>query len=773
MMNHNALFEKIKEEFADLVCMDTDKDAGTLTEQTERFIEIYKSLYVDNSMQGTGLWKGLCDIYGENLRKCSELARKQLMRNVEDYINKHCKQTTAKPKEPFDIIEALTRSAEDYKTPKYHGCINFTPDLGVFYTIPFDFPPIITYSKKGKKTPYPSIYKPVLYNPRKGFAHEIDEEKESEIQKHLNPQPSDINAIVAQHAERVEGVQTYISAEQRGQMVEEYLALIKNGGIACKDFSEDLVRTLVTRHIYYFKYNNEIENYIVSCWIIGTYLFPMFSVYPYLLFIGEKGTNKSGALTFLSRVCWNPTTKLSLPNEVHMFRLATQAQPTLIIDEIHRQLNDPIRGPTLKALLEAGHEKGGSVPRCADNDSDKIVFHEVYTPKALASREALELEEKAITIIPRKVMDSKYAIARKDLDTDPKLPEIQKELLRYALATWEEIHTEYNNIKPTPRVAGRYFMLWAPILSICKVAYPDKYDEMVKYSEIAISSINDSSVEVETQLLNWLAVNKAEIRENGNSVLLKHITRGIEELTWQSVAHALRNLGLIKNQRTTNEGKRYYLRMDKLNTLIEERSIRVEKPETAERATCELCGNVRLLEYEGLNEGRKCLICAECAKDPKEDTEPEQPQTPPTKPEEEATVADGGGGDGILDIQGSEEFKCICGAAFSNHEKLIKHKSNCDIFQKSSMKKAVGEARAVKRANSPVVFGEITKEEEWERTFLEKTYDVTLKIKPGVYDCEQCKTRETHIYFSPGLKHPSMCLPCFKRYFENAARVIR
>ena len=161
--------------------------------------------------------------------------------------------------------------------------------------------------------------------------------------------------------------------------------------------------------------NNDIESYIVACWAIGTYLFPMFPVYPYLIFVGEKGTNKSGQLTFLSRVCWNPTNKLALPNEAPMFRLIQQAKPTLLIEEAHRLLKNPISGPMLYALLETGHEQGGCVPRCNENDRNRINFFKTYCPKALASREGLELEAKAITIVLSKNLDEKAPFGCKSI----------------------------------------------------------------------------------------------------------------------------------------------------------------------------------------------------------------------------------------------------------------------------------------------------------------------------------------------------------------------
>ena len=346
---------------------------------------------------------------------------------------------------------------------------------------------------------------------------------------------------------------------------------------------------------------------------MGTYLFPMFPVYPYLIFVGEKGTNKSGQLEFLSCVCWNSTAKLSLPNEAPLFRLMQQAKPTQLIDEVHRQLNDPIRGPILQALLETGHEQGGCVPRCDEKNNDMIKFYDTYCPKALASRESLELEEKGITIVIKKVHDNKYAIARKNLGSDIELENIRGDLFNFAIVNWEKIYTEYQKIDPTPKLSARYFVLWASILAICKVAYPDKYSEMVGYAEKAVVGAQKKSYEVEIVVLSWLMTHLEDIKSNGNAVFFKDLKDALN-LKWQAIYSALRNFGLIKTDRDTKQGKKYYLHVDKIEKLAEERSIITE-----EKNVCDKCG-----EDAFTTDYNEMQVCPRCKKELEEEKEAEK-----------------------------------------------------------------------------------------------------------------------------------------------------
>lgn len=502
--------------------------------------------------------------------------------------------------EQKDIATLVEEALKEAGTPIYHGAINFEEGFGLFYTVPVNI---------GGVPPYKQ---PIFFTPAESFAQPMGDCESCVNMKEAPAHPQQMNGIFAQPYKLFEGVPLFRSEKQRVQILQAYQTLLKTGKIVCKPVQMEIETLPATKTISYFKYTNEIENYLVSCWSIGTYLFPMFPVFPYLIFVGEKGTNKSGNLSFLAKICWNPTNKLSIPNEAPLFRMIHQGQPTLLIDEAHRILNHPLYGPTLQAILEAGHERGGCVPRCDENDRNKILFFDVYTPKALASRETLELEEKAITIVIRKNLDKKYAKARKTLDTDKELDIIQENLFYFALSKWHEIYLTYLAIDPTPRLAGRYFLLWAPLLAICKVAYPERYNELLTYAEESVVGVEKRSYEVEIRVLSLLATQKKRIEKDGNAILLKDITEPLK-LKWQPVYSALRNLGLIKADRDTQLGKKYYLHIDKLEQLAKERSIETEdstEDSTEDITTdiCDKCGEqAQLVPYKGSRVCEDCL----------------------------------------------------------------------------------------------------------------------------------------------------------------------
>lgn len=622
----------------------------------------------------------------DEYKRFLEAITPQIENALKSKKEKETKEETQKKNEAaFNVLDSIENAVENATKTKYHGTINFNPYLGVFFTVPWNIPPIFIYDDDDKIVEVrESLYKPILCTPREGFAHKIDEDKKSEIMKHLPAQPQQIIEVFAQYSEVIEGVPLYLSANQDVQILKSYLTLLETGENECEKNIEEIGTHLYTKHIRYFKYVDDIEHYIVACWAIGTYLFPMFSVFPFLIHIGEKGTNKSGSLEFLSRVCWNPTAKLSLPGEAPLFRLMHLAKPTQLIDEVHRLLNDPIRGPVLQALLETGHEQGGCVPRCDPNDYNKINFYNTYCPKALVSRESLEIEEKGISIIIEKTLDKRYAIARKNIENDPDLEIIRSGLLNLALSRWSDIYHFYQTIEPTPKLAGRYFVLWSPILAICKNVYPDKYIDMIGYAEKAAAGAQKKSYEVEIAVLSWLATHLTDIENNGNAIFFKDIKDALN-LKWQAIYSALRNFGLIKMDRDTKQGKKYYLHVDKIEKLAEERSITTEEA-SEEKEVCDKCGEDTLTsEYNGMQ------VCPEC-KEELMKTEPQKnlfPKNHEKTKRKESEEQEKEAKPEETEEENKKELICICGKRFDTIEVLHTHQAKCKEFQQKQDREAV------------------------------------------------------------------------------------
>lgn len=124
----------------------------------------------------------------------------------------------------------------------------------------------------------------------------------------------------------------------------------------------------------------------VALWIAHTHLVEQFDTTPYLwIHSPEKRSGKSRLLDLLELVVARAWLAI-LPTEATAYRKIAADHPTLLLDEI-----DAVFGPKardhegLRALLNAGHRQGASVPRCVGPPhSIRIQQFAVYGAKALA-----------------------------------------------------------------------------------------------------------------------------------------------------------------------------------------------------------------------------------------------------------------------------------------------------------------------------------------------------------------------------------------------------
>jgi hypothetical protein len=122
----------------------------------------------------------------------------------------------------------------------------------------------------------------------------------------------------------------------------------------------------------------------VALWVLHTYVFHLFDTTPYLdISSASKRSGKSRLLEMLAMMCAR-SWKVVSPSEAVLFRKIDKDHPTLLIDEVDATFGkDPQSTEGLRAILNAGYEVGGSVPRCVGGNSTPYDFH-VYCPKAFA-----------------------------------------------------------------------------------------------------------------------------------------------------------------------------------------------------------------------------------------------------------------------------------------------------------------------------------------------------------------------------------------------------
>jgi hypothetical protein len=233
----------------------------------------------------------------------------------------------------------------------------------------------------------------------------------------------------------------------------------------------DAVTDVLSRYVYF---GSDAALTAVALWTALTWVFEQFDTCPCLAATSpEKRSGKTRlleVLEFLVRCPW----RVIGPSEAVLFRKIAEQAPTLLLDE-----TDTIFGPKvpssyegLRALLNAGHRRGTTVPRCVgEGKAMNLVNFSVYCPKALAG----------IGTLPDTVLDR--AIALRLQRRKPGEPvarfrhrEAERETadLRLGLEEWAA-ETDFESARPDlpDELGDRAQDNWEPLLAIADAASGD------------------------------------------------------------------------------------------------------------------------------------------------------------------------------------------------------------------------------------------------------------------------------------------------------------
>ena len=123
----------------------------------------------------------------------------------------------------------------------------------------------------------------------------------------------------------------------------------------------------------------------IAVWAIATHSANAFDCFPYLaLFSPAKRCGKTRVLEVLEQVvyrAWRGTA----PTAAALFRMMAEG-PTLLLDEVEifNTKNKSESNQTILAIINAGHRKGATIPRC-DGAKNELKHFPVYGPKAFTA----------------------------------------------------------------------------------------------------------------------------------------------------------------------------------------------------------------------------------------------------------------------------------------------------------------------------------------------------------------------------------------------------
>jgi hypothetical protein len=237
----------------------------------------------------------------------------------------------------------------------------------------------------------------------------------------------------------------------------------------------------------------------VALWADATHASPRFDCFPYLAALSAAKrsgkTRLAEVLELLVRRPWRGTA----PSPAALYRMLEGA-PTLLLDEVEA-LNGRNKSETsliLLAVLNAGHRRGATIPRC-EPPKFEIRHFPVYGAKLFA----------AIGRLPDTLMDRSIVIHMKRRS---KFQPVERFRLAKAAAEAKPIYDAAERFVETHAAAidrayqellaadlnflnDRDADLWTPLFAICAVAAPERLNELRKCASIMSATKADDDLD--------------------------------------------------------------------------------------------------------------------------------------------------------------------------------------------------------------------------------------------------------------------------------------
>jgi len=393
------------------------------------------------------------------------------------------------------------------------------------------------------------------------------------------------------------------SAKHTVQILSLYRTL-KNGEEIEKKPISELRNFLSEKHGYYVYHRDRRYYLVVNCWIVGTYIFPMFRYYPLLIFCGLRGTGKSTMLDFITMCAFNADEKTVDTSQSSFFRTIQNTRSVKVIDNFEKLKVGTEKYEMITNLLEACWDALGVVRRTNKETHMPETFN-VFVPVAIGSRVEKDFfREKGIVLITEEADDNVFAERSNRLPEDPDFEKIRALCYNFGLHYAGEVRRVYQDLKSSNELYGRQFNLWRPLLAVCKVLFPESYEELWNFAiETTKEKIEDRR-DLEDVILRIL------LERSVDSATLTEITSWVNEekpsVKYQSVGAAIKKLKVVKKEK--KKPLTYWFDTDRIKERCRKRRIKAidgasEKDSpTEKKADLDSSVDEGALKYETIGE---------------------------------------------------------------------------------------------------------------------------------------------------------------------------
>jgi hypothetical protein len=274
----------------------------------------------------------------------------------------------------------------------------------------------------------------------------------------------------------------------------------------------------------------------VVLWVAHSHAIAAADVTAYLtVHSAEKRSGKSrllDVLELLVRVPWRVVT----PTEAVTYRMITRDAPTLLLDEVDAIFSG--KGAKehegLRALLNAGFQRGTRVPRCVGPKQDLQEF-EVYCCKALAGIGSLPdtVADRSIPIRLRRRKAAEKVARFRRREVEPVASTLRDQLTAWASGSVDELR-DARPVMPA-EISDRAEEAWEPLIAIADMAGGD-WPGRARAAAIALGTgtPEDGTESIGVRLLGDVRVVLADLGdpERVTTAQLLEGLHALEEAPW-------------------------------------------------------------------------------------------------------------------------------------------------------------------------------------------------------------------------------------------------
>ena len=235
----------------------------------------------------------------------------------------------------------------------------------------------------------------------------------------------------------------------------------------------------------------------LATWAVATYVSEAFDAFPYIALVSPaKRCGKTRVLELLELLClkaWRGTS----PTSAALYRMMADS-PTLLLDEVEALRGKQVSevSQAILAVLNAGHRKGATVPRC-DGPQNKVKHFPVFGPKAFAAIGGLPdtLADRSICITMQRKTASqtvaRFLYSKGKMEAEP----IRALLTAWAEQQRETVRTAYEGMADLGFLIDRDADLWMPLFAVCAVVAPERVGELKQCAQTLTGSKAADDVE--------------------------------------------------------------------------------------------------------------------------------------------------------------------------------------------------------------------------------------------------------------------------------------